>query len=110
MVQRVVVQKSDDLDGSEATETVTFAVEGLAYEIDLNAEHAGELRAALAPFIAAGRRVGGVGRRASASPVTAARAYDPQAVRAWAASQKIEIPARGRIPIAVVARFHAAGN
>ena len=39
----------DDLDGSVADETVTFALDGVTYEIDLNAKNAGELRDALAP-------------------------------------------------------------
>ena len=35
---------------------------------------------------------------------------EPKAVRAWAASNKIEIPARGRIPAAVIEQYRAAGN
>ena len=34
----------DDLDGSEAAETVTFQVDFRGYEIDLNEEHAARLR------------------------------------------------------------------
>lgn len=30
----------DDLDGSEANETLTFALDGLSYEVDLNVSHA----------------------------------------------------------------------
>lgn len=111
MAQRVVVQKTDDIDGSQATETVTFAVEGVTYEIDLTDAHAAELRAAVRPYVAAARRVGGsAGRRASAHAVKAARDYDPKAVRAWAGSHKIALPARGRIPAAVVEQYRAAGN
>jgi len=38
----------DDLDGSEADETVTFALDGVSYEIDLNAKNAAALRDSLA--------------------------------------------------------------
>ncbi len=99
----------DDVDGSRAAQTVRFAVDGQDYEIDLNDAHARELRAVIEPFVAAGRRVGGAGRRVSTRAVTAARSYDPQAVRAWAASRKIALPARGRIPARVLALYHAAG-
>ena len=110
MAQRVVVQKTDDIDGSEASQTVTFGLEGVYYEIDLNDAHADELRAALKQYASAGRRVGGAGRRASAPAVKSSSGYDPKAVRAWAASNKVEIPARGRIPAAVLEQYRAAGN
>jgi hypothetical protein len=41
-----------------ADETVKFSIVGTSYEIDLNAKHAGELRACLAKFILGGRQVG----------------------------------------------------
>ncbi|HEY0117984.1 MAG TPA: Lsr2 family protein [Cellulomonas sp.] len=106
----MVVQKTDDIDGSEANETVTFAVDGVTYEIDLTAGHAAELRTAVEPYTKAARRVGGVARRATVAAVKAAKNYDPKAVRAWAGSRHIEIPARGRIPAAVVEQYRAAGN
>ena len=46
----------DDLDGSEATEQVEFAVDGRSYEIDLSAANSAKLREALAPYISAARR------------------------------------------------------
>jgi hypothetical protein len=111
VAQRTVVTTTDDVDGSPASETVAFAVDGQAFEIDLSAEHAAELRATFEPYISAGRRVGGVGRRASVRAVKVATGYSAPAVRAWAASNRVEIPnKRGRIPAAVVAQYHAAGN
>ena len=110
MAQRVVVQKTDDLDGSEATHTVTFALEGVNYEIDLNDAHAEELRAAIRQYASAARRLSGAPRRASAGAIKSASGYDPRAVRAWAASNKVELPARGRIPAAVLEQYRAAGN
>ena len=52
----------DDLDGTEAADTVAFALDGVAYEIDLNEENAEKLREALAGYVAGARRVDG-GRR-----------------------------------------------
>jgi hypothetical protein len=110
VAQRTVVTMTDDVDGSPAAETVTFAVDGQAFEIDLTTEHAAELRAAFAPFVSAGRRLGGTGRRAVVRPVKVATGYSAPAVRAWAAAHHIEIPARGRIPAAVLEKYRAAGN
>ena len=36
MAQRVQIILEDDLDGGDATETVTFGLDGVTYEIDLN--------------------------------------------------------------------------
>ena len=56
MAQKHIVQLIDDLDGSAATETVSFSLDGAAYEIDLSAGNATKLRDALSNYIANGRR------------------------------------------------------
>jgi hypothetical protein len=57
MAQKVTVALIDDLDGHDAEETVTFGLDGKAYEIDLSASNARKLRAArstiLSPQLAA---------------------------------------------------------
>src|SRR5947209_9796942 len=55
MAQRVNVVLVDDIDGSDATETVTFGLDGVQYEIDLSEGHADELRQAMALYIGHGR-------------------------------------------------------
>ncbi|WP_306324924.1 histone-like nucleoid-structuring protein Lsr2 [Streptomyces venezuelae] len=113
MAQRVVVTLSDDMDGGEAAETVAFGLDGKMYEIDLNAANAKKLRKALAPYLAAGRKLSAKAAAGGRSP--AAESYthtslapDPAAVRAWAQSNKMEVPARGRIPKRVYEAFRAA--
>ncbi|MFF1511699.1 Lsr2 family protein [Streptomyces sp. NPDC058326] len=112
MAQRVVVTLSDDMDGGEATETVAFGLDGKMYEIDLNAANAKKLRKALAPYLAAGRKLPAravAARSASAETYThTSLAPDPAAVRAWAQSNKMEVPARGRIPKRVYEAFREA--
>ncbi|MFC5909620.1 histone-like nucleoid-structuring protein Lsr2 [Streptacidiphilus monticola] len=105
MAQRVVVTLSDDIDGGEAEETVVFGLDGKSYEIDLSAENAEKLRAALAPYVQAGRKQG---RAAKAAPKRTEVAPDPAAVRAWAQSHGIELPARGRLPKHVYEKFAQA--
>ncbi|MGX1491238.1 hypothetical protein RKD41_003497 [Streptomyces tendae] len=56
MAQKVVVTLFDDIDGSEAAETIAFGLDGKSYEIDLNEANAKKLRKALAPYVEAGRK------------------------------------------------------
>ncbi len=64
VAQKVQTLFIDDLDGSAAEGTVRFGLDGMEYEIDLNAGHAQQLRDALAAYVRAGRRVsGGSGER-----------------------------------------------
>ena len=109
MAQKVQVQLIDDLDGSEADGTVRFGLDGTEYEIDLSAEHAQELRGALARYVGAARRTGGGGRRpARAGRRAPVSTLDPTEVREWAKAQGIEVKDRGRVPAELVARFKAA--
>ena len=99
----------DDLDGGEAEGTVRFGLDGAEYEIDLSAEHAEALRAALAPFIGAARRSPAAGRRpARGGRRAGASGLDTTEVREWARAQGIEVKDRGRVPAEVIARFKEA--
>jgi Lsr2 protein len=62
MAKTVIVKLNDDLDGSDADETVRFALDGKTYEIDLSASNASKLRGALRPYIEKARADGGGGR------------------------------------------------
>jgi len=107
MAQRVNIVLVDDIDGSDAEETVSFALDGSSYEIDLSSANAGKLRAALAPYVGHSRKVGGgrkSGRRASA----AAAGPSAKDVRAWARDNGYNLPDRGRIPGDVQAAYAAA--
>ena len=64
MAQRVEIVLIDDLDGSDATETISFALDGATYEIDLSEENATALRSCLGDYLANARRAAGPGRRA----------------------------------------------
>ncbi|MFE7132259.1 Lsr2 family protein [Streptomyces sp. NPDC057638] len=111
MAQRVVVALFDDIDGGEAAETVRFGLDGKSYEIDLNPANAKKLRKALAPYMAAGRKQTGGGRRSRPKVTTYKHTSlepSPAAVRAWALSNKMDVPARGRIPKAVYEAFRQA--
>jgi Lsr2 len=106
MATKVLTTLQDDIDGTAATETVRFALDGVEWEIDLSERNANRLRNSLSVFIAHGRKVGGKrGPKPASSTQT-----DSQAVRKWAQANGIEVSARGRIPAQVVERYRAAGN
>ncbi len=105
MARKVVVELADDIDGSEANQTVSFGWQGVQYEIDLSDVHAKEFEAAISPYIESGRRVGGRRRRISAQTTGAPDGVDPKAVRQWAAQQGIAINSRGRVPRQLVEQY-----
>ena len=108
MASITTVELLDDIDGKPATETIGFGLDGVEYEIDLSAKNAKALRKALDTWVASSRRVGGRVTRDTATRV--ATGVDNRAVRAWAASNGIELSTRGRIPAHVIDQYRAAGN
>ena len=111
MAQRVNIVLEDDLDGSPADETVTFALDGVTYEIDLNDSNAAKLRDALAPYIgharrSAGRRSTGRGRASGGTGTATKR--DLADVREWARRNGHQVSERGRISAEVQAAYDKA--
>ena len=114
MAQRVNVVLVDDLDGDDAAETVTFGLDGVDYEIDLNENNAEALRNALARYVDAGRRAGGGkrpgGRARKGRRVAAGGATGPSAaeIRQWARENGWDVPERGRVSADVREAYTAA--
>lgn len=110
MARKVQVILTDDVDGDSADETVTFALDGTSYEIDLSAKNAKALRDAIALYVGHARRVTKTRRSAtsaSRSSGTTDRAQT-QAIRDWARRNGHQVSDRGRIPSAVLDAFNAA--
>ena len=107
MAQKVNIVLVDDIDGTDATQTVTFGLDGASYEIDLNDKNAAKLRDALAAYVGHGRKVGRGGRRTAraAASTGGASAKD---IREWAKANGQAVPDRGRIPADVRAAYEAA--
>jgi hypothetical protein len=111
MAQKVLVQLVDDLDGTSSNDisTVTFGLDGVTYEIDLNENNASNLRDHLSEFIASARRTGGrVKRGGSPAGGSGRNREQTQAIREWAKKNGHEVSDRGRIPAAVIDAFEAA--
>lgn len=111
-MRKIIEQLIDDIDGSEAVETVSFALDGMSFEIDLSEANATELRGVLADFVAKARRTGGRAVRGrGAASVAPARGNQARhrarmrLVREWARVNGFTLSARGRIPVKVLEAY-----
>ncbi|MGH1563811.1 histone-like nucleoid-structuring protein Lsr2 [Mumia sp. DW29H23] len=112
MAQKIQVILVDDIDGGDAEETISFALDGVSYEIDLSAKNAKKLRDALAPYVAEARKArgsrrrpgggGGAGRRRGGAASSASE------IREWARENGYEVSERGRVSEEVRAAYEAA--
>ncbi len=112
MAQKVMVLLTDDTTGEEADETVTFALDGRNYEIDLTEKNADSLRAALEPFRSHARAVRGQNRSTRGagnnSSITPA---ERKQLKAWCEKVGKPIPAdRGRLSKDLVQEWRDAGS
>jgi hypothetical protein len=113
-VEEVTVTLVDDFDGTEPAETVRFALDGKAFEIDLSRANANELRKTLRPYIdrARGARQAASPRRGKSTPTRGgtrrSEGYDRAEVRAWAKANRVRVSPRGRIANEVVEKWRKA--
>jgi hypothetical protein len=127
MAQKVHVIRTDDLENDDvpADETISFALDGTNYEIDLTEKNAAELRDALSRYVQAARKVGrgsssGGGGRASGGGRSRATGggggggrmdrEQAGAIREWARRNGHQVSDRGRIPSSVVEAYESAHN
>ena len=115
MAQKHIVQLIDDLDGGEAAETVSFALDGTTYEIDLSSDNASKLRDALALYVAHGRRASRSNGTSSSRPHGSRRGRgartdreQTQAIREWARKNGHRVGEKGRIPGSIVEAYNSA--
>ncbi len=117
--QKVDTVFTDDLTGDVLTQdevqTVTFAVDGTTYEIDLSKKNASSLRNDAAAWIEHARTVTGpktIGRNTRRSSTGARRPNTDRErsakIRQWAQTNDHTVSKRGRIPAAVVDAYNAA--
>jgi nucleoid-associated protein Lsr2 len=106
MAQKTIVKLVDDLDNQELKDdgqTIRFAFQKHEYEIDLSEQNVQRLQEALAPFIAAGRRVS---NRATAADK--GDSSQSQAIRQWAKDHGMKVNDRGRVPKEVQEAYRKA--
>ena len=103
-MQKTTVTLVDDLDGSEATETVSFSLSGRDYEIDLSDKNKAALEKALEKYISGARRAGTKVARKS----TASGRSDLDAIRTWARGQGLKVSDRGRVAASIIEAYDKA--
>lgn len=126
-MKRTRVTLVDDIDGSDAAETVHFALDGATYEIDLSEGNAERMRQVLAPFTAAGMKVGrggiprqrvdsrllngrrsGPGHGGGGVPANLPSRQENAKIRIWAGNHGIHVAPMGRIKQEIVDQYRAA--
>lgn len=110
MAQGQIVTLEDDIHGGEANPALRFGFSGSEYEIDLNDKNASKMQQAFTFYIDHARRVSGWRRPTSSRGRTSSTGVDSREVRAWAASNGVELSSRGRIPVSVIEQYRDAGN
>lgn len=108
MAQKVNIVLVDDIDGSDASETVAFGLDGTSYEIDLNDQHAAALREAFSAYVGHARKVTSSRGRKSRGGSTTTSGPSARELRDWARSNGFEVSDRGRVPSEVREAFDAA--
>ena len=105
-MQQIIQTLIDDIDGTEATATITFAVSGVEYTIDLNDKNLAKFEKGLAPFVEHAQRIGG--RRQRGGGTVTKMPSNAKAIRSWAQANGYDVPDRGRIPGEIHAAYEAA--
>jgi hypothetical protein len=104
MAMKTLKKYFSDVSGEEIGDespTISFAIEGTTYEVDLTESEKQSLRDALAPFASVARKSSrGTTRKKSSTGGPA-----PKDIRDWARDNNIDVPARGRIPLSVIEAF-----
>lgn len=118
MAQKTVVHLTDDLDGGDADQSITFAYRGKSFALDLSGKNVQDFEEMLTPYMDAARKAGTAGSgdtkgratkgQRSAGKPSSGSEVDAKAVRAWAEQNGIEVNKRGRISSSVVLRFQEA--
>jgi hypothetical protein len=101
-----------DLSGdSTDVSTVSFALNGTGYEIDLTSTETDDLFSLLHPYVDNGRRasvnLNTAKRTRSSNGNGRVKNSETAQIRAWAQEQGIPVASKGRIKPDVVASYHA---
>ena len=112
MATETITRLLDDLDGSDAERTVTFAWDGRAYEVDLSKRNIAAFEKTMKPYLAVARSA----RSTSARPASrgrqtgtrARRRDDLQVIRDWARANGHSVSDRGRVSASIIEAYEAA--
>lgn len=95
----------DDIDGSDATDTLEFSWGGDSYTIDLNDKNADDFREMMALYVGSATKVRHEIRPAAKRAVRTKRELDE--IRAWAREKGLQVAPTGRIREDVLSAYEA---
>ncbi|MDP9165067.1 MAG: Lsr2 family protein [Actinomycetota bacterium] len=107
MAKKTVVEWVDDIDGTAASETVTFTIDGSRYEIDLSDKNAAKLRKVMSGWIDASRRSGNRRTRGGRAKQDASESTK---ARKWALENGVDVGPRGRLRSEVIDAYRARSS
>ncbi|MGV9834295.1 histone-like nucleoid-structuring protein Lsr2 [Nocardia niigatensis] len=112
MARKVIVELVDDYDGkSTAEETVLFAVDGVAYEIDLSKLNAANMRGMFERWTQHARKMGRAPKTSTSSKTrSTVDREQTQAIRNWARKNGFEVSSRGRVSAEILDAYNKAGK
>ncbi len=104
MAKQIITRLIDDLDGTEADETVHFSYDGVDYAIDLSTRNATKLRKELAEFATHATKISPTQHRRATAAALHTTQQGRKAIREWAHQSGLypDVTNRGRIPHYVV--------
>ncbi|KRQ23291.1 MULTISPECIES: Lsr2 family protein [Mycobacteroides] len=107
MAKKVTVELVDDITGESGASTTQFSLDGIDYDIDLNPSNDQKLRAVLAPWITKSRRTVNSDGRGTVPSSTNGSCGRPDMhhIRVWAVANNMKVPARGKMPTAIIAAY-----
>jgi hypothetical protein len=113
MAVRKTFRLVDDIDGSEAAESVYFILSGTCYRVDLSETNFQQARGHLETYLRAAREVD-YPVRAGDTPAGRTNAEAESVptsrdIRRWAREAGVVVCERGAIPKALIAAYHNGG-
>lgn len=108
MAKETIIRITDDIDGSEAVETIRFGFRGVDYNIDLNAKNVAAMEKSLEKWIQHGQRAEPGGARPRQRRTTVKNKDETAAIREWAKANGYKVSDRGRIPAEVREAYNAS--
>jgi Lsr2 len=102
----------DDVDGTDASETVEFGLDGVRYEIDLSEANAEALRRTLQRWAKCGRYADERSRRVARARPWHGRVSAPEraTIREWGIANGFRVGRRGPLPVEAVHAFREANR
>lgn len=102
MAKEVITRLVDDLDGSDATQTIRYGFRGRSYEIDLSEKNAAAFEKVLAPYIEKSQRTDAPRKDGAARTLQKER---NSRLRVWAESKGIAVASRGKIATSLIEQY-----